>query len=220
MVDSLRRRIRAVLFDWDGTLIDSFRADSRAYLKMFRALGVPWGLAELEQNYSPNWYHVYRAARIPRSRWMEADRAWRRYYAQERSELLPGARAALRWLGKRYQLGLVTSGDRARVNRQLREFALASTFDVRVCSEDAPRHKPHPAPLKMAMRLLGMREEDCLYVGDSAEDVEMARSARVRIIGVLGPFPTHDRIRAAAPDALVRSVREVPVLLREDVSLL
>jgi HAD superfamily hydrolase (TIGR01549 family) len=214
MPDFFRARIRAVLLDWDGTLIDSFRADSRAYLKMFRALGVPWGLAELEQHYSPDWYRVYRAARIPKARWAEADRTWRRFYAQENSALLPGARFALRWLGSRYHLGLVTSGDRARVTRQLRSFALTRHFAVRVCSEDAPRRKPHPAPLQRAIRLLGMQPEECLYVGDAAEDVEMARRARVAIIGVLGPFPTHERMRAAGPDALVHSIREVPGVLR------
>jgi len=52
--------IRGVLFDWDGTLLNSYAADSAAYLAMFRALEIPWGLAELEANYSPNWYRVYR----------------------------------------------------------------------------------------------------------------------------------------------------------------
>ena len=58
-----KQRIAAVLFDWDGTLLDSFDADSRAYLAMFREMGVPWGLEELAIHYSPNWYHVYRAAK-------------------------------------------------------------------------------------------------------------------------------------------------------------
>lgn len=86
--------IRAVLFDWDGTLLDSYHADARAYLEMFRALGVNWGLSDLERHYSPDWYRVYRAARIPRSRWEEADRLWRRAYRDLRPKLLPPARAA------------------------------------------------------------------------------------------------------------------------------
>ena len=54
--------LRGVLFDWDGTLIDSYHADTSAYLTMFKELGIAWGLEELERHYSPNWYQVYRAA--------------------------------------------------------------------------------------------------------------------------------------------------------------
>jgi phosphoglycolate phosphatase-like HAD superfamily hydrolase len=51
-------------------------------------------------------------------------------------------------------------------------------------------------------------------VGDTAEDIEMARRAGVRPIGVLGPFPTADRMRAARPDTILSSVRELPACLR------
>jgi phosphoglycolate phosphatase-like HAD superfamily hydrolase len=52
--------------------------------------------------------------------------------------------------------------------------------------------------------------DECVYVGDSPEDVEMARRAGVRVIGVLGPFPTAIRLRAARPDLLLRSIQELP----------
>jgi beta-phosphoglucomutase-like phosphatase (HAD superfamily) len=54
--------VEGVLFDWDGTLIDSYHADTSAYLAMFKEMGIPWGQDELEKHYSPNWYEVYRAA--------------------------------------------------------------------------------------------------------------------------------------------------------------
>src|SRR5258708_21241781 len=73
--------VEGVLFDWDGTLINSYHADTSAYLAMFKEMGIAWGLQELEKNYSPNWYQVYRAARLPRKRWEDADRAWRAHYA-------------------------------------------------------------------------------------------------------------------------------------------
>jgi beta-phosphoglucomutase-like phosphatase (HAD superfamily) len=57
---------RVVLFDWDGTLLDSYAADTRAYLAMFRALEIKWGVEQLETHYSPNWYQVYRVARVLR----------------------------------------------------------------------------------------------------------------------------------------------------------
>ena len=87
--------LHGVLFDWDGTLLDSYQADSQAYLAMFRAMGVNWGLQELEHHYSPDWYTVYRAARIPEARWDEADRVWRTYYAKHPSKLMAATRRVL-----------------------------------------------------------------------------------------------------------------------------
>ena len=86
-------------------------------------------------------------------------------------------------------------------------------FAARVCSEDAHRRKPHPAPLELALRRLRLPPEVCVYVGDAPEDIEMARRAGVRAIAVLGPFPVHDRVRAARPDVLLRSIDELPRLL-------
>ena len=63
-----------MLLDWDGTLLDSYAADQRAYLAMFRTIGIDWGVREIDRHYSPDWYQVYRAARIPRPDWERADR--------------------------------------------------------------------------------------------------------------------------------------------------
>ena len=207
---SLRFAARAVLFDWDGTLLNSYAADVRAYLSMFRALEIKWTERELALHYSPNWYRVYRAALLPRSKWLEADRLWARAYKLEQPPLLPGARRILRLLAPKFDLGIVTSGNRARVRRQLREFSLADYFSACVCSEDTPKKKPHPAPLQLALKRLRLVPGDSVYVGDTAEDIEMARSAGVRAIGVLGPFPTAARIRAAKPEILLDSIRELP----------
>lgn len=206
--------LRGVLFDWDGTLLNSYAADSAAYLAMFRALEIPWGLAELEANYSPNWYRVYRAAKIPRTKWDVADKLWRLNYATQAPELLPGARRVLARLSRRHALGLVTSGDRGRVHRQLRDFRLWERFVARVCSGDTRLRKPHPAPLRLALRHMEMRPAEAVYVGDSPEDLEMARRAGVRAaIAVLGPFPTEKRLRAAKPDLLLDSIDELPAAL-------
>ena len=207
--------IQGVLFDWDGTLLNSYRADSSAYLAMFRAMGIPWGLDELAQHYSPNWYHVYRAAGLPRARWDEADRLWRLQYARHRPRLLGGVRQMLNRLRGHHQLGLVTSGDRDRVLLQLRTFGLTRLFAGRVCSGDTLRRKPHPAPLRLALRQMCLEPSACVYVGDSPEDLEMARRAKVRAIAVLGPFPTERRLRAAKPDLLLDSIRDLPAALRE-----
>jgi pyrophosphatase PpaX len=205
---------RVVLLDWDGTLLNSYAADTRAYFAMFRSLEIDWSIREIEQHYSPNWYRVYRAAGIPRGKWMEADRLWRKAYAKERPALLPGARSTLRALARNYQMGLVTSGSRNRVRKQIRQFEFAHYFKVCVYSEDAPKKKPHPAPLERALARLKANPEECVYVGDTPEDIQMARRAGVHAIGVLGPFPTAGRIHVERPAVVLSSIRELPLYLR------
>lgn len=207
--------VEGVLFDWDGTLIDSYHADTSAYLAMFKEMGIHWGEEELEKHYSPNWYHVYRAAKLPRKLWGDADRAWRKHYAKHQPKLISGVRGVLARIRSRHRLGLVTSGDRDRVLRQLREFHLTQVFCARVCNGDTLRKKPDPAPLRLALRQMALPPQSCVYVGDAPQDIEMARRAGVLGIGVLGPFPTEKRLRAARPEFLLHSLKELPELLKE-----
>ncbi len=203
-----------ILFDWDGTLLNSYASDTRAYLAMFRSLEIDWTVREIERHYSPNWYRVYRAAGIPRKKWAQADQLWRAAYEKERPALLPGARTTLRLLAPAYRLGLVTSGSRDRVRKQIRQFEFTRYFKVRVFSEDTLKKKPHPAALELALVRLKTGPADCVYVGDTPEDIQMARRAGVHAIGVLGPFPSARRIRAEEPDVLLNSIRELPGYLR------
>jgi len=145
-----------VLFDWDGTLLDSFEADAQAYSHMFNALGLTWSMALLKQHYSPNWHACYRAAGIPRAKWDEADR----FVEALLPEASAGA-AAGRATGVAHARAALHA--RAGVERKphARPAATARTRcrgDVsrKVCSEDAPRRKPHPARCGMALDRLGV----------------------------------------------------------------
>jgi HAD superfamily hydrolase (TIGR01549 family) len=209
-----RAPLQAVLFDWDGTLLDSYRADGRAYLRMFRALGnLQWDLADLARYYSPDWHNVYRAAKLPQDRWGEADRFWRQFYAEERPALQPDARHVVQTLARRYRLGLVTGGSAWRVRAQLRSFSLGSYFKVQIFADDVSRRKPHPAALQIALRRIGCRPAACVYVGDTPEDVQMARRAGVPVAGVLGHSPVPERLRAARPDVLLGTLAALPAWL-------
>jgi len=206
--------IEHVLFDWDGTLLDSFEADANAYAYMFDALGMSWSIAELKRHYSPNWHRVYRAARIPRAKWEEADRLWRFFYQKQVPKMQPGARSVLRALDRRFKLALVSSGSRSRVRKQLREHNVSAIFLAKICSEDAPQRKPHPAPLRMALEKLRALPQASVYIGDAPEDIEMAHRAGVRAIGVLGGSPVPQRLRAASADALIETIRDLPAVLK------
>jgi len=207
--------IAYVLFDWDGTLLNSFEADAAAYMGMFGALGMSWSRAELLRHYSPNWHNVYSAARLPRTKWEEADLLWRRFYRKQKPRLQPGALRVLRALDRRFILALVSSGSRARVCQQMREHNVSAIFRARVCNEDAPRRKPHPAPMRLALEKLRAAPHASVYIGDAPEDIEMAHRAGVRAIGVLSGSPVPERLRAAGADALIETIADLPALLRK-----
>lgn len=206
--------VAAVLFDWDGTLLNSYESDLRAYFSAFRELGIQWELSDLNQHYSPDWYRVYRSVGLPQEKWDLADRLWRSAYEKEHPRLMPGARKVLRDLHPSVHMAIVSSGSGPRVRRQIEAFGLSGYFGACVCCEDAPHRKPHPAPLLRAIESLRLAPENCVYVGDAAEDIEMARSAGVAAVGVRGPFPTAERVIAAKPDVFLESVQELTRYLR------
>src|SRR5262249_57124526 len=146
--------------------------------------------------------------------WKGADRAWRMQYEKQRPKLISGARCVLEAVRKKHRVGLVTSGDRDRVLGQLREFRLTRLFSARVCSGDTQRKKPHPEPLRLALRQMQLEARSCVYVGDAPQDVQMSQRAGVRAIGVVGPFPTEKRLRKARPDFLLDSIGDLPELLK------
>jgi HAD superfamily hydrolase (TIGR01509 family) len=205
-----RGPLRAVLFDWDGTLLDSYHADGQAYLQMFRALDIPWGLPELERHYSPDWHNVYRAAGIPQERWAEADRLWRVSYRDQRPVLQHGTNQVVHLLARKYRLGLVTSGSGVRVRTQLCAFGLAGLFEVLIFGDRVPRRKPHPVALRLAVQSMGVEPAACVYVGDAPEDVAMARRAGMAAVGVTGHSPVPQRLRDSRPDVLIDRITGLP----------
>src|SRR5260370_1833313 len=120
--------LRGILFDCDGTLLDSFHADSQAFLAMFREIGIAWRIEDLERHYSPDWYRMYRAARLPRARWEEADCIWGKHYRKSKPALLPGARRVLRALAGRHELRLVPTPDPSPVPPPFQPFRPTQIF--------------------------------------------------------------------------------------------
>lgn len=197
------RPLRAVLFDWDGTIVDSAEASYRCYVRLFESYRIPFDRERFQQTYSPAWYRTYAALGLPRESWEEADERWLAFYAEEDSVCLGGAREALTILRHAgIALGIVTSGEGPRVWRELRGLGLTDFFGVVVSADDVENRKPHPEPLVRGLAKLGVPAAEAVYVGDSPEDVEMARGAGVYVIGVPGPFPNREELKASGPDLL------------------
>jgi phosphoglycolate phosphatase len=88
------------------------------------------------------------------------------------------------------------------VSGELRLLGVAGFFAVTVFGEDARQRKPHPEALLLGLERLGVAPDHAAYVGDSPEDVEMARAARVYSVGIPGGFPNRAALAASAPDLL------------------
>ena len=207
--------IRAVLFDLDGTLIDAVESHYRVFSRVLASFAVRLDRRTFKRHYSPNWYQFYKRVGIPETRWPEADQLWLRYYAEEAPAMRDGADEALasvRASGR--ALGLITAGDRSRVERDLRRLSWESLFDVVVCAGDVAERKPHPAPLVHGLIRLEVPPTAAAYVGDTVEDVEMGKAAGVTTLAVLGGFSSRDALEATAPAGLLNSLRDLVGLLQ------
>jgi HAD superfamily hydrolase (TIGR01509 family) len=201
--------LRAVLFDWDGTLVDSADLSFRCYVTVFTRFGVPFDRDAYARTYSPDWYRTYRLLGLDEATWPEADLLWRSHYASHGAALLPGAEQALaRLAAAGLVLGIVSSGERERVDREHRALGLERFFEVLVCGGDTVERKPHPEPLRLALERLRIPPGEAAYVGDSPEDVEMARAAGVYAVGIPGGFPNQDTLRASRPELWVGDLAE------------
>jgi HAD superfamily hydrolase (TIGR01549 family) len=211
-----RNGLGAVLFDWDGTLVDSAEKTYGCYVRVFSAYGIGFDHAAFERTYSPDWYRTYEEVGLPREHWPEADARWLSCYETEPSRLLPGALEALERLAEAGLVqGIVSSGEGSRVRREIQALGLARFFDAIVCGGDTVRRKPDPEPLLVALERLGVPSDQTAYVGDSPEDVAMARSAGVLAVGIPGGFPNRGALAASRPDVLVPSLEAaVQALLR------
>lgn len=206
---------RAVLFDWDGTLVDSAERTYRCYVRVFSAYGIGYDEAAFERTYSPDWYRTYEDVGLARDHWPEADTRWLSCYETETSRLVPGAQEVLERLAAAgLAQGLVSSGDGSRVRREIQALSLERYFGAVVCGGETARRKPDPEPLLVALGQLSIPPAAAAYVGDSPEDVAMAKAAGVFAVGIPGGFPNREALAASRPDLLARSLDEaLPALL-------
>ena len=203
-------QITTLMFDWDGTLVDSAQLGLVAFERTFDELGVPFAHAIYEATYSPNWYSTYEALGLPKEKWQTADELWIRHYGDQSAQLIEGVGATLLSLRRKgYQLGLVTSGSRSRVCREIEQSVLTEAFAVIVCNEDIANKKPDPEGLQFAMRILSVTANECAYVGDAPEDIEMGRRGNVMTIGVRSDYPSSSRVLSAKPDIYLESMTEL-----------
>lgn len=178
-------------------------------MRLFGEYGIAFDREVYQRTYSPNWYHTFRCLGLPEERWAEADERWLSFFAEEPVDLLPGAREALlRLVEEDVVRGIVTSGSRGRVSRELVAHGLDGVFHDVVFGSDAAEKKPHPAALHLALDRLGLSSHEAAYIGDSPEDVQMAKAANVTAVAVPGSYPNREALAASEPDVFADDLAE------------
>lgn len=219
---ALTSRLRLILFDCDGTLVDSQHAIIACMLSAYAAEGLPAPdtaairsviglpllecMARLSPGHSPDGH-----ARLTEA-YKEAFFTMRQRL-DHREPLFDGALAALDRLdAEGYLLGIATGKARRGLNAVLERHELTDRF-VTLQTGDMGPGKPHPAMIERAIVETGVAPEDVVMVGDTSFDMMMARSAGVRAVGVGWGYHTSEDLRAAGAHTLIESFDELPGVL-------
>jgi pyrophosphatase PpaX len=207
-------RFRTVLFDLDGTVIDSgamilasFRHATRTVLRreipdeqLMEGVGgqtLREQMQVLDEERVDELVDVYRTHNTA---------------LHEELQACAGILVALEQLRREgRRLGVVTSKRRVGIELAFKALPeLERVFDVAVGTDDTERHKPHPDPLLLAAERLGARPEETAYVGDSPFDIQAARAAGMFAVAVTwGRIHMEGRLRQEEPDAVVHDAEEL-----------
>ena len=175
----------AVVFDWDGTIVDTLRPIYRANVVVLREHGIVLSREWFRDRYTPDWRKAYAELGVPEEAWEATARHWSAEMGRMRPRALPWARGGLRRLRQRgVRIGLVTASTRAVVEPTLARLNLTGVFETAWYADDVARGKPHPEGLVRALDALGVSASRTVYVGDTPTDLEMARAAGARFAAV------------------------------------
>jgi pyrophosphatase PpaX len=206
-------RFPVVLFDLDGTVIDSgaiilasMRHAAKEVLgtdvpdeQLMAAVGGP-GLEAQMRTLAPDRVEelvtVYRAHNEPLHDDLECCAGMQDVLVRLKDE------------GRR--LGIVTAKRRQTVELAFARLPIEHLFETVVGGDETERHKPDPAPLQLALERLDARPEEAAYVGDAPFDIKAAKAAGLFAVGVTwGGIHARERLQAEEPDALISTPEEL-----------
>jgi len=213
---------RLVVFDWDGTLVDSIGTIIDCTRAVFEELGlqpvaerkvrslIGTGLAESIRILAPDCDEstFHHALDTYRQLWVEQ--------FHHRSALFEGAREVVEGLHHEgYLLAVATAKARRGLNLDLERLDIAPLLDASRTADEAPS-KPSPEMLLQILDELGVRADQALMVGDSVHDILMAHNANVPAVAVASGAASPGTLQQLSPQACLTSVAELPAWLNGD----
>src|SRR6266545_5679710 len=206
-------RFPVVLFDLDGTIVDSGWMILASYRHATESvLGKTYPddvlMAKVGSGHLEEQMRAFDEAKAT-----ELAHAYRDFYRPLHSELeaFPGMLELLEQLDREgRRLGIVSAKRGDIVQLAIDALGFRDVMDVVVGSDEAPRGKPHPDQILVALERLGAAPDHTAYVGDAPFDIAAAKAAGVHAIGVTwGGIHTRERMEAEGPDAVVDTAEEL-----------
>jgi len=219
------RQIRLVLFDLDGTLVDSVGDLAWCGAQMRRRLGLTPQPPEMARVWVGNGLERFVKRMLTGNMQAEPEEQlyasgldiFRELYARhasDRCRLYPGALEALQRLGvSRLKLACVTNKPEPFTSQLIATMGLDPYFELIVAGNTTARKKPDPMPLHYAADHFDLDYRQCLMVGDSSNDVRAARAAGFAVACVPYGYNHGRDIRDSAPDLVVENLTELAQLL-------
>jgi phosphoglycolate phosphatase len=209
--------LKAVLFDFDGTLGDSYPAIT-ASVNHVRALHAlpPLSVAEVKRHVGRGPDHLlsHTVGIGDNTANVAAYREHHPSVLRSGTQLLPGAAETLRALHNRGLRLAVCSNKPVVFTRELVSILeVASCFDAVLGPDDVPKPKPAPDMLLAALSRLGVKAAQTLYIGDMVVDIETARAAGVAVWVVPTGSDELVTLQRARPDRVLRDLHEAAELI-------
>jgi HAD superfamily hydrolase (TIGR01509 family) len=180
----------AVLFDLDGTLVDTERDNVESVVLALRRWHIELDGAERHFVVGHSWNEIYAMLRR-RGLQVGMDEVIARAVEEKRQLLahkgyqpLPGARDAVKRLGRRADLAVVSGASRVEVHEAVAGLGMLGDFRVLLGAEDYRKGKPDPEPYLTAMRLLGVAADTCIVVEDAEPGILAGRAAGAHVVAV------------------------------------
>jgi len=206
-------RYPLIVFDWDGTIIDSTGTIAECIQQAAAEMGLPVPHDERARHVIGLGLHDslrHAVPELPASRYNDFVALYRKYFLarEDTMKLFPGMQELLSTLKKKHVLAIATGKSRKGLDRALDAGGLRHYFKSSRCADET-NPKPHPAMLNELMAELNFSKDQLLMIGDTSHDLEMARAAGVDAVAVTYGAHREEGLRACGPLGCFASVRQL-----------